>query len=245
MERENKVKRRILIFAVAVAVLLLLITVVWIRWRNQESRRSAGEELSTELKMDDYSNSTTATTTAERTTAATTTTTTTASDAVATTTAITTAANTSTANTTQATAEATNKPTTQATTQATTQGASTQVQVTEAATSQHIHSYEANISYVYHPEEGHYEEQCVVEGYEEEVYEYYDTYCYYCGTVMDGWGYKELLNHSAIHGAYGTYKEVVDTIWHEPVYEQVWVVDKEEYYEEVITESCTICGYVK
>ncbi len=226
MKRENEGKRRILIFTVAVVVLLLLIAVVWTRWRSLESRRYAGEGLSTELKTEEYSNSTVTPTTAERTTAATTTTTTTTSAAVT-------------------TATATIKPTTEAATQTTTQTASAQVQVTEASTTQHTHSYETNISYVYHPEEGHYEEQCVSEGYEEEVYEYYDTYCYYCGTVMDGWSYKELLNHSAIHGAYGTYKAVIDTIWHEPVYEQVWVVDKEEYYEEVITEKCTVCGYVK
>ena len=119
------------------------------------------------------------------------------------------------------------------------------VDTTSTITTVHTHSYVMTSSCMYHPEEGHYEEVCVTEGYSEDIYEYYDKYCYYCGTIMDDWGFEEILDHSSIHGAYGTYKLLVDSIWHEPVYEQVWVVDVEGYYEEEVVVECIDCGYIE
>lgn len=112
-------------------------------------------------------------------------------------------------------------------------------------TTTHTHSFVMTSSCMYHPEEGHYEEICVAEGYTENIYEYYEMYCYYCGAVMDGWGFEELLEHSSLHGAYGSYQLLTDSIWHEPVYENVWVVDVEEYYEEEMVVECTDCGYIE
>ncbi len=115
----------------------------------------------------------------------------------------------------------------------------------EDITTEHTHNFDVTITFVSHPEEGHYEEVCVTDGYNEEIYETYNKYCYQCGVVMDDWSFEQLLDHSAIHGSFGTYTKVVDTIWHEPVYETIWVVDKEAYDEEVIVEQCKECGYVK
>ena len=118
-------------------------------------------------------------------------------------------------------------------------------QVTTQGDTQHVHNFVASITYIYHAEEGHYEEVCVSQGYEKKIYETYDTYCYQCGAIMDDWGFNELLDHSALHGSYGSYTAVIDTIWHEPVYENRWIVDKEAYKEEVYEEKCIECGYVK
>lgn len=116
---------------------------------------------------------------------------------------------------------------------------------TEEMTTAHTHTFVMTSSCMYYPEEGHYEKICVAEGYTENVFEYYDSYCYYCGTVMDDWGFEALLEHSSLHGAYGTYERLVDTIWHEPVYENIWVIDVEEYYEEEMVVECIECGYIE
>ena len=116
---------------------------------------------------------------------------------------------------------------------------------TSTITTEHEHSYVMTSSCMYHPEEGHYEKVCVVEGYSEDIFEYYDKYCYYCGTIMDDWGFEEILDHSSMHGAYGSYRLLVDSIWHEPVFEQVWIVDVEGYYEEEVVVECIDCGYIE
>lgn len=110
---------------------------------------------------------------------------------------------------------------------------------------EHEHDFVISSSCTWYPEEGHYENVCVEEGYTEERYESYDKYCYQCGCVMDEYSVEELMEHSAIHGAYGTYQKVVETIYHEPVYEKVWVVDKDEYYEEEVVVECIECGYIQ
>ena len=110
-------------------------------------------------------------------------------------------------------------------------------------TTEHEHVFYEEIIYIHHEEEGHYEKVCVQEGYEEVIYDSYDKYCYHCGAVMDDWTFDDVLNHSSIHGAYGTYQMIVDTIWHEPVYEDKWIIDKAAYDEEVIREICVQCGY--
>lgn len=116
---------------------------------------------------------------------------------------------------------------------------------TTLTATEHEHTYVMTSSCMYHPEEGHYEQVCISEGYHEEIYEYYDKYCYYCGAVMDDWGFDEILDHSSMHGAYGTHRQLVDSVWHEPIYEQVWVVDLEAYYEEEVVVECIECGYIE
>ncbi len=116
---------------------------------------------------------------------------------------------------------------------------------TTEITTDHTHTFVMTSSCMYHPEEGHYEEICVAEGYTENIYEYYEMYCYYCGAVMDDWGFEEILDHSSLHGAYGSYQLLTDSIWHEPVYESVWVVDVEEYFEEELVVECIECGYIE
>ena len=123
----------------------------------------------------------------------------------------------------------------------TTQGSIT----TQSLITTHIHTYVADREYITQPEEGHYEKVCITPGYYEEVYESCSKYCYSCGAVMDDWSFDDLLSHSAIHGSYGTHQMVVDIVWHEAIYEDVWIVDKEEYVQEVITEKCIECGCVR
>ncbi|MBE5933397.1 MAG: hypothetical protein E7263_08275 [Lachnospiraceae bacterium] len=119
---------------------------------------------------------------------------------------------------------------------------SQEINITDITT-EHEHVFYDEITYIHHDEEGHYEKVCVQEGYEEVIYDSYDKYCYHCGAVMDDWTFDDVLNHSSIHGAYGTYQMIVDTIWHEPVYEDKWIIDKAAYDEEVIREICVQCGY--
>lgn len=115
----------------------------------------------------------------------------------------------------------------------------------QTSTTEHIHSFEEHVEVIYHPEEGHYEEYCVSEGYTEERYEVYSYYCYRCGEIMDDWDTFLIMEHSGMHGAYGTGRVLVETIEHPTVYEEAWVVDKEAYYEEVVTNICSQCGYVR
>lgn len=118
-------------------------------------------------------------------------------------------------------------------------------QDTGQASAEHTHSFQETIEVIHHPEVGHYEEYCVSEGYIEEQYVLYNYYCYSCGEIMDDWDTFSILEHSGVHGAYGSKQVVVETIEHPAVYEQVWIVDKEEYKEEVITRICSQCGYIQ
>ncbi len=135
--------------------------------------------------------------------------------------------------------------TTEQTTEVTLTTTTAQCDNSQSYTTEHTHSFVEHIERIHHPEEGHFEEYCVTEGYTEELYKSYSYYCYSCGAIMDDWDTFSVMEHSGIHGAYGTATVVVETIEHPAVYEKVWVVDKESYYEEVITSICSQCGYVE
>ncbi len=119
------------------------------------------------------------------------------------------------------------------------------IDATEEITSEHVHTFVISSSCTWYPEVGHYEDICVAEGYTEERYESYEKYCYKCGCVMDTYSFDELMSHSSAHGAYGTYQKLVESVYHEPVYEKIWVVDQEEYYEEEEVVECIECGYIQ
>lgn len=117
--------------------------------------------------------------------------------------------------------------------------------IADDATTEHTHNFVISSSCAFFPEEGHYEYVCIAEGYNEDRYEFYDKYCYFCGSVMDSWPVEQLLAHSSEHGAYGTYQLLVESIYCEPEYEEIWVVDKEEYYVEEEVIECIECGYIQ
>jgi len=110
---------------------------------------------------------------------------------------------------------------------------------------EHVHNFVISSSCAYYPEEGHYEDICVKDGYTEEKYESYENYCYFCGSIMDSWSLDQILEHSSKHGSYGTYNMLVESIYHEPVYEKIWVIDKAEYYVEEEVIECIECGYIQ
>lgn len=113
-----------------------------------------------------------------------------------------------------------------------------------ASSTSHTHCYTTEVELIYHPQEGHFETMCVKEAYVEEVYEDYGCFCYECGAIMDDWDGLDIMAHSTKHGSYGYKNCLVDTIEHEAEFEKIWVVDVEEYYEEVIITKCDECGYV-
>lgn len=159
--------------------------------------------------------------------------------------------------------------------QTTTQAPSTQTSTTQTPTtteqpsggnqgggdggSTHQHTWEAQYRTVHHDEEGHYEDVCVKEAYDEPVYDYH-YFCNYCGLDLG----KEQLSHCLTCGppmpeddpfwepgategsSYSTGRVQVDTIHHEAVYEKKWIVDKKAYDEQVPNGyKCTTCGATK
>lgn len=128
----------------------------------------------------------------------------------------------------------------------------------------HQHTWEAQYRTVHHDEEGHYENVCVKEAYDEPVYEGHyvcnycgldldlagtnpDTHCVKCGPPMpedDPFYIPGVI--TTLGSSYGTIRVQVDTIHHEAVYEKRWIVDKKAYDEQVLDGyKCTTCGATK
>lgn len=125
----------------------------------------------------------------------------------------------------------------------------------------HQHTWEAQYRTVHHEEEGHYEDVCVKEAYDEPVYETHN-FCNYCGIDITATGVG--LGHCSVCGppyppdhplygqfetqgsSYGTKDVQVGTTHHEAVYEKKWIVDKKAYDEQVLDGyKCTTCGAIK
>lgn len=191
----------------------------------------------------------------------------------------------------QMTTEESNKPTTESgntangnkPTGGTSSSATTQPPVTQAPTTQtqgtteqpssgnqgngnggnnHQHTWEAQYRTIHHDEEGHYENVCVQEAYDEPVYGTHYV-CNYCGLDLDLAGTNP-DTHCTVCGppyppdhplygqfetqgsSYGTIRVQVDTTHHEAVYEKRWIVDKKAYDEQVPNGyKCTTCGATK
>lgn len=112
----------------------------------------------------------------------------------------------------------------------------------------HTHTwvkYVANT--IQHKEEGHYETKVVKAAYDEPQYDWHDV-CNKCGADLgDGLdGGEAIANHGDIcDGSYSNVRVQVGTIHHDAVTEQVYVVDKAAYTENVYGERCSGCGATK
>ena len=112
----------------------------------------------------------------------------------------------------------------------------------------HTHTwvkYVANT--IQHKEEGHYETKVVKAAYDEPQYDWHDV-CNKCGADLgDGLdGGEANANHGDIcDGSYSNVRVQVGTIHHDAVTEQVYVVDKAAYTENVYGERCSGCGATK
>ena len=112
----------------------------------------------------------------------------------------------------------------------------------------HTHTwvkYVANT--IQHKEEGHYETKVVKAAYDEPQYDWHDV-CNKCGADLgDGLdGGEANANHGDIcDGSYSNVRVQVGTIHHDAVTEQVYVVDKAAYTENVYGERCSGCGAIK
>lgn len=112
----------------------------------------------------------------------------------------------------------------------------------------HTHTwvrYVANT--INHPEQGHYETKVVKAAYDEPQYDWHDV-CNKCGADLgDGLdGGEAIANHGDIcDGSYSNVRVQVGTIHHDAVTEQVYVVDKAAYTENVYGERCSGCGAIK
>ena len=172
-----------------------------------------------------------------------------------------------------------NKPTGGTSGSSTSQYTTTQPPVTQAPTAQtpntteqpsggnqgngnaHQHTWEAQYRTVHHDEEGHYENVCVQEAYDEPVYEGH-YFCNYCEKDITASGegpahciacgppyppdHPQYGQFETQGSSYSTGRVQVDTIHHEAVYEKKWIVDKKAYDEQVEDGyKCTTCGVTK
>lgn len=112
----------------------------------------------------------------------------------------------------------------------------------------HTHNWQAVTKTIHHDEEGHYENVCVEEAWDEDVYETVAyMVCSECGLKM--YNSDEYYNHreETRHGAFvDKYEKVlVDTIHHDAVYKKQWVVDQAAWDETVTTGYKCSCGAIK
>ncbi|MCM1286879.1 MAG: hypothetical protein NC240_01115 [Clostridium sp.] len=171
----------------------------------------------------------------------------------------------STANGNKPTGGTTNNNSPQTTAQSTTQAPNTTEQPTGGnqgggnGGNTHQHTWEAQYRTVHHDEEGHYENVCVKEAYDDPIYE--SRYiCHYCHQAFG----RDEMSHFAICGppmseddpfwepgatlgsSYSIGKVQVSAVHHEAVYEEKWIVDKKAYDEQVLDGyKCTTCGATK
>ena len=112
---------------------------------------------------------------------------------------------------------------------------------------EHVHSWKPVYETVYHEEEGHYEKQMIEEAWDEEIWEIHD-FCNVCGKDLTAAGERPSehgLQHAlAGEGAGGHYDKdvLVKTIHHDPIYKDVWVVDKAAWTEQKKTHEECSCG---
>ncbi len=113
----------------------------------------------------------------------------------------------------------------------------------------HTHEWEEVYETIHHDEEGHYENRCVEEAWDEPVYET-KAVCKVCGKYFDT--VDEVINHIQnpnIHDGEGSYtiKDVITRyIHHDAVYEEKWIVDKPAWDEKKLTGyKCKTCGETK
>lgn len=122
---------------------------------------------------------------------------------------------------------------------------------------EHTHSWVEVYKDVYHAEEGHYENVLVKDAWTESVPVYEEqarSICNGCGKDITGnpWDHIEeqaLAGNYACGGYHTEWKQVqtgTNTITHDAIYEQRWVVDKQAWTEKVLSGyKCSSCGATK
>ncbi len=107
----------------------------------------------------------------------------------------------------------------------------------------HTHDWQPVYATVYHDEVGHYETRTVAEACDEPVYEYRNI-CGACGASFvseEEVSVHILLEHQGM-ASYSNQRVQTGTIHHDPVTEQVWVVDAAAWEEQVVTGCRCACG---
>ena len=118
----------------------------------------------------------------------------------------------------------------------------------------HTHTWVEKFKDVYHEAQGHYEKVCVKQPWTESVPVYEEkclSICNTCGADITGNTGNHIKQHM-LNGENGSYRVEwikvqvgTNTIKHDGVYEDRWVVDKEAWTEKVsIGHSCS-CGATK
>lgn len=123
--------------------------------------------------------------------------------------------------------------------------------------SEHTHSWVEVYKDVYHAEEGHYENVLVKDAWTETV-SIYETkivnICNGCGKDITGFENdhteeQALIGNYACGGWHNEQRKVqtgTNTITHDAIYEQKWIVDKAAWTEKVLSGyKCNSCGSTK
>lgn len=111
----------------------------------------------------------------------------------------------------------------------------------------HTHNWTAVTKTIHHKEQGHYETVTVSEAWDEPVYE--DkclSICNQCGADITGNYIAHFKESKSCSGYHSEYIQIqVDTIHHEAVTKQKYVVDQDAYDETITTGYKCNCGATK
>lgn len=115
---------------------------------------------------------------------------------------------------------------------------------TNTGNTEHQHSWQPVYKTVHHDEKGHYETVVVQAAWDEQEYEL-RTVCNACGYMGSDVPEHIMFDHDGA-GSYGSIPVATgNTIHHEAVTEQQWVVDAPAYDEQVIDGYKCSCGQEK
>lgn len=118
----------------------------------------------------------------------------------------------------------------------------------------HTHSWVETFKEVHHEAQGHYEKVCIKEPWTESVPVYEEIECSICNTCGADITFNESahLKQHMLNGENGSWRSEwkkvqvgTNTIKHEGVYEDKWVVDKQAWTEKVSTGYKCSCGATK
>ena len=111
----------------------------------------------------------------------------------------------------------------------------------------HTHNWQPVYETVHHDEVGHYETQTVSEAWDEPVYKEMNV-CSACGATYvspDDMAVHIIVEHPDTGASYSNQRIQVDTIHHDAVTQEVWVIDQAAYDEQVVSGYKCSCGVTK